>query len=276
MAKPQVITLNEQEKKAQHIIQEVARSKITILFVGSPRTGKTMTCRAVLGEKLLGDPNTQVFISACRDEPWFGWEKEPNFQVSNGHDTLPIIRTVDEVFQIYKQRAETPGDERGDMPPVALVLDDWNFQQNLLESLNIKDYQSVFGKLRGIISNGASVNITVMATLHSATLSKIKFLDSFSRTTVGLFVLGRVIHNPETGWSEGGYDSIWRVAGNNSIFSSDFRQKMSPVLAEKIKERDANGFYAPYPLALLKFGAGDNQCKIYDSIGDTNYIRKLL
>jgi hypothetical protein len=261
------------QEETRSIIRAIAANKLPTLFIGSPRTGKTMACRAVLGEKLLNDPNTQVFISACRHEPWFGWEKEANFQISNGDDILPIVEVVDAVFQIYKQRAETPQDERGYMPPIVLVLDDWTAGQGFLTSVGGADAKLVETKLKAITTNGSAVNVTILVTLHTANLEALKFLDSSTRSAVGLFVVGRIVNNPETGQAEGGYDPIWRVVENNTIFSPDLRQKISPVLAKKIKERDANGVYAPYPLALTKIGL---QPSVYNSIGDVRYINDFF
>ncbi|HEY9301400.1 MAG TPA: hypothetical protein VIQ31_34560 [Phormidium sp.] len=212
-----------------------AGNKLSIVFAGAPRTGKSTSHLAWMAKKFEADPNVQFRIVTQKKNSFLGLDEVPGVVqvVSRTNSYVGLFHQAIDVWNELQSRLELPEDERESLSEYWLVLDDWfSIVFNLEKSQGKlrKCWENCKGQFADIITLGAEFGVGISANTHTLNLSHFGLADDSNiRSVLSICAMGRI--HLDKSRKEGGFDAISNVIRNpymiDEHYSSDLKRKFA-------------------------------------------------
>lgn len=224
-----------------NICRAIASSDKSLFVCSTPGSGKSTTIKASILEVLKIYPSAEFHIVDRKNRPWMGLEKVPGLvAVPKKRDYTPLLKKVEYVSERLDYRRSLSPEEVEKLHPLILIVDDYHsLRSNFKNYLTAKQTGIVEGDLNEIITDGREFKVMVWIISQSPNATDLGFSAAIKKGA-GIFVLGRININPDTGEEDGGYSAIWDIITKDYTISSEQIRKSLQQLMPEIQVASTN------------------------------------
>jgi hypothetical protein len=237
-------------------INAFAKNKLSCVFAGAPRTGKSTTHLTWMAKKIEADPEVSFRVVTQKKNSFLGLNQIPEVVqiASRNNSYAPVFWQTLYVWNELQARLELEEDERDSLSECWLVLDDW---YSIVANLEIykpstkvgQAWNICKGQFSDIITLGAEYGVGISANTHTLNLAHFGLAeDSNIRSVLSICVMGR-IHTSE-GRKEGGFDAITNALRNPYLIDDSYAQ----YIRERFPELKAYSLETGLPIVLSTMG----------------------
>gem|GEM_PF-5360325 len=217
----------------QQLLQRCAATRLSILFIGPPGVGKSVTILAFIAYLFDRHPEADIRIAGCKNDRWLGLAHIPGLfgclQAAKADEpyALPdlsdIIAQIRHTYQEMMVRLQMSEAQRQQLHPCILLVDDYFAIYNHLKTMprvrgQVAAVDYVSSCLNAMVTLGRVVNVRLVLGTQGANLDALGLNGADIRASCSLLAIGKLTVKAD-GQLDGGFDAIALLLKNPYIIT---------------------------------------------------------